>query len=300
MPHGRVQEDPKGKIRRVMHPTDAAPLCDGLKCLEVHGFDAVYRHSGAGAPVIVAHCSSASHKALKPIIKQLERDYEVIAPDLIGYGQSDRWPEDRACDPHVEVGLLMALQEHVGRPVHLVGHSYGAMLSLEAARLLGPRVASLTLIEPVSFHLLRPGGQKIPLVQIVRVARGVLEAMDAGQPKQAAAIYMGFWMGRWRWWLAPARLKRGVLETIDKVAKEFALIESMEADLDDYRAIQAPTRLIMGGRTRAPARAVIDVLIQTLPDAHLRTIPRAGHMSPLTHPNAIGPLIREHLAAHSK
>lgn len=276
--------------------THTAPRSDGLKRLEVHGFDAVFRHAGAGAPVIAAHCSSASHKALRPILNQLEQHYEVIAPDLIGYGQSDRWPTDRACDPDVEVGLLTALQEHAGCPVHLVGHSYGAMLSLEAARLLGPRVASLTLVEPVSFHLLRPGGQKIPLAQITRIARGVMEAMRAGQPKQAAAIYMGFWMGRWRWWLAPARLKRGVMETIDKVAKEFALIESMETDLDNYRAIHAPTRLIMGGRTRAPARAVIDVLMETLPDVHLRTVPGAGHMCPLTHPNAVAPLILEHLA----
>jgi len=173
------------------------------------------------------------------------------------------------------------------------------MLSLEAARLLGPRVASLTLIEPVSFHLLRPGGQKVPFAQIARVAQGVSDAMRAGQPKQAAAIYMGFWMGRWRWRLAPARFKRAVLETIDKVATEFALIESIEADLDDYRAIRAPARLIMGERTRAPARAVIDILMETLPDADRRTIPRAGHMSPLTHPQAVAPLILEHLAAHS-
>lgn len=272
---------------------------DGLGRLRVDGFSAVYYRRGKGAPVIVSHCSSASHKALKPLLKQLEQDYEVFAPDLIGYGQSDRWPADRPLDPETEVALLIRLQSIVDAPVHLVGHSYGAMLSLEAARLLGPQVATLTLIEPVAFQLLKPGGHKVPLAQITRVAQGVTDAMRAGQPKRAAAVYMGFWMGRWRWWLAPARLKRGVLETIDKVAKEFALIKSIEADLDDYRAIQAPSRLILGERTRAPARAVIDTLMETLPNAHLRTVPGAGHMSPLTHPQAVAPLIIEHLAANS-
>ncbi|RIA56355.1 alpha/beta fold hydrolase [Dichotomicrobium thermohalophilum] len=276
--------------------TAIASRRDGLESLDVRGFTAAYHHGGAGPPVIAAHCSSASHKALRPLIQQLEQRYEVFAPDLIGYGASDRWPADRPLEPETEVALITELAALAGAPVHLVGHSYGAMLSLEAARQLGTKVGSLTLIEPVSFHLLRPGGHEIPLAQITRVAGGVLQAMRAGQPKQAAAIYMGFWMGRWRWWLAPKRLKRGVLETIDKVAKEFALIERMEADLADYAAIRAPTRLIMGGRTRAPARAVIDILLETLPNVERRTIPQAGHMSPLSHPDRVNPLVLEHLA----
>jgi len=269
---------------------------DGLETIHVHGLRAVYCHAGSGPPVIVAHCSSASHKVLKPLIARLEQHYEVFAPDLIGYGRSDRWPKDKPLDPEIEIALITALQERAGAPVHLVGHSYGGMLCLEAARRLGDRVRGLTLIEPVAFHLLGPGGQKVPLAQIRRVAEGVNAAMRAGKPKQAAAVYMGFWMGRWRWWLAPGRLKRGVLETIDKVAKEFALIEHMDVDPADYRAIDAPTRLIKGARTRAPARAVIDVLMETLPRAELRVVPGAGHMSPITHPGALVPLVAEHLA----
>jgi len=273
---------------------------DGLESLDIRGFTAAYYHAGHGAPVILAHCSSASHKALRPLIRQLEQRYEVFAPDLIGYGASDRWPQDRQLDPQTEVSLITELQARAGAAVHLVGHSYGAMLCLEAARLLGPRVATLTLVEPVSFQLLTPGGREAEHAQIARVAQRVLAAMKAGRPKRAAAHYMGFWMGRSRWWLAPTRLKRGVMETIDKVAKEFALIEQMDADLADYRVIEAPTRLIMGERTRAPARAVNQILMRTLPGVEQRTVPRAGHMSPLTHPEQVNPLVLEHLSRHTR
>ncbi len=273
---------------------------DGLKSLDVRGFTAACYHGGAGAPVIVAHCSSASHKALRPLIKQLEQNYEVFAPDLIGYGASDRWPADRPLEPETEIALITELAAQAGAPAHLVGHSYGAMLSLEAARHLGPKVASLTLVEPVSFHLLRPGGREAEHEEILQVAERVRAAMEAERPKLAAAHYMGFWMGRWRWWLAPARLRQGVLATMDKVAKEFALLERMEGDLADYRAIEAPTRLIMGRRTRAPAKAVIDILMNTLPNVELRTVRRAGHMSPLTHPERVNPLVLGHLARHAR
>jgi len=278
-----------------MDTPDTSRRDDGLKQLDVSGLRAAYYHGGAGTPVIVAHCSSASHKALRPLIKQLEAHHEVFAPDLLGYGQSERWPADRPLEPQAEVALLTRLQERAGGPVHLVGHSYGAMLSLEAARALGPRVASLTLVEPVSFQLLRPGGRIAEHAQIARVAERVQAAMAAGQPRQAAAHYMGFWMGRWRWRLAPARLKNGVIDTIDKVAKEFALIEHTHAKPADYRSIRAPTRLIMGERTRQPAKAVIELLLESLPDAHLRTVSRAGHMSPLTHPERVTPLVLEHI-----
>jgi pimeloyl-ACP methyl ester carboxylesterase len=280
--------------------TAATPRSDGLERIDVQGFTAAYYHAGTGAPVIAAHCSSASHKTLRPLIKRLEQRYEVFAPDLIGYGASDRWPEDRPLEPDTEAALITELAARADGPVHLVGHSYGAMLSLEAARLLGRKVASLTLVEPVSFHLLKAGGREKEHAQIARVGARVCAAMDAGRPNLAAAHYMGFWMGRWRWWLAPARLKRGVLATIDKVAKEFALLERMEGDLASYRAIAAPTRLIIGGRTRAPAKAVTEILMETLPGVELRSVPRAGHMSPLTHPAQVNPLVLEHLARHAR
>jgi len=280
--------------------TAAIPRSDGLESLDVRGFTAAYYHAGTGAPVIIAHCSSASHKALRPLIRQLEQRHEVFAPDLIGYGASDRWPTDRPLEPETEVALMTGLAAQADGPVHLVGHSYGAMLSLEAARLLGRRVASVTLIEPVSFHLLKPAGRNAEHAQIARVAARVRAAMAADRPKLAAAHYMGFWMGRWRWWLAPKRLKQGVLSTIDKVAKEFALLERMDADLAAYRAIEAPTRLIMGEQTRAPAKAVIDIVMATLARVELRTVPRAGHMSPLTHPDQVTPLVVEHLAQHGR
>jgi pimeloyl-ACP methyl ester carboxylesterase len=83
----------------------------------------------------------------------------VLAPDLIGYGQSGRWPEGRVYEADADIRVIMELAGRAGGPVHLVGHSYGAAMALEAARLLGSgRVRGMTLIEPVAFHLLLAGG----------------------------------------------------------------------------------------------------------------------------------------------
>ncbi len=115
-----------------------------------------YRDVGQGPAVIVAHCSSASHKEWLPLIGRLSDGFRLLAPDLIGYGKSDEWPEGREFNPYIDVKLLVELARKISMPVHLVGHSYGGAMALEAAWRLSDRLRRLTLIEPVrfdAFHL---------------------------------------------------------------------------------------------------------------------------------------------------
>src|SRR5262249_21381273 len=131
----------------------------GMKQLAVDGVEIAYLDEGKGPIVIAGHCSSASHKEWLPLIKELKSDWRVLAPDFIGYGQSQPWPATTPFSTEADVAVLLAVAKKARGPLHLLGHSYGAALALEAARTLGSRVKSLTLIEPVSFHLLRLEGQ---------------------------------------------------------------------------------------------------------------------------------------------
>jgi pimeloyl-ACP methyl ester carboxylesterase len=69
------------------------------------------------------------------------------------------------------------------------------------------------------------------------------------------------------------------------------------ARLSDYTSVTAPTLLIVGGNTRAPARAVVDMLSAALPNTTMTVLKGAGHMSPFTHPSEVNRLIAGHLAA---
>jgi pimeloyl-ACP methyl ester carboxylesterase len=124
----------------------------------------------------------------------------VLAPDLIGYGQSGRWPEGRVYEADADIRVIMELAGRAGGPVHLVGHSYGAAMALEAARLLGSgRVRGMTLIEPVAFHLLLAGGYPKEHETVKEVARRTVAGVTAGDRRAASAAFMGFWLGRLRW-----------------------------------------------------------------------------------------------------
>ena len=118
-----------------------------------------------------------------------------------------------------------------------------------------------------------------------------------GNDRDAASAFMRYWLGRFRWWLSPEKFKAAITATIHKVALEFMILIEAGARSSDYASVTAPTLLIVGGKTRAPARAVVDLLSQALPNATMTVLKGAGHMSSFTHPSEGNRLIAGHLAA---
>ena len=267
-----------------------------LKRLKTDGVEIAYLDRGKGPLIIIAHCSSASHKEWLPLIEALEPDWRVLAPDFIGYGQSGAWPEGKVFTGKADLAVLLELAKKTKKHVHLVGHSYGAAMALEATRELGPKVQSLTLIEPVSFNFLRVEGRpEWPEIEKLGVA--VISAASNGKDREAAAAFMRYWLGRLRWWLSPEKFKAAITATIHKVALEFMILIEADKKLSDYASVTVPTLLIAGGKTPAPTRAVVDMLGATLPNAEVTVIKGAGHMSPFTHPSEVNRMIAGHLAA---
>jgi pimeloyl-ACP methyl ester carboxylesterase len=151
------------------------------------------------------------------------------------------------------------------------------------------------LVEPVAFHLLRLE-RRPEWAEIERLGLSVLTAVARGDDRAAAAAFMGYWLGRFKWWLSPEPFKAAIAATIRKVALEITIAIDAETGLSDYTAVTAPCLFIVGSKTRAPARAVVDMLGATLPDATVKVLKGAGHMSPFTHPSELNRPILDHLA----
>jgi pimeloyl-ACP methyl ester carboxylesterase len=275
-------------------PANGSPV---LNMLRVHDQPVAYLDEGIGTPVLLAHCSSASHKEWTALVKLLRPRHRVLAPDLMGYGKSARWPAGKRLDFETDVRVIDSLAHLADERLHLAGHSYGAAIALEAARVLGRRVKSLTLVEPASFHLLHGPERETEWREVERVALRASAAAERGQMKEAAGIFMTFWSGRLRWWLMPAKAKASVISTMTKVCEEFAMLSRAPSRTDGYKLISAPVRLIVGQNTKAPARAVTEVLSGALPRVHVKQIKGAGHMSPFTHTKQVNRLIAEHIEA---
>jgi len=100
--------------------------------------------SGEGPALVLIHGTSADHTRWAPVLPALERRFTVYAVDRRGRGQSSDG-ESYAIEREFEDAT--AVIDSIGAPVFLLGHSYGAIVALEAA-MRTSQVAKLVLYEP--------------------------------------------------------------------------------------------------------------------------------------------------------
>src|SRR6185437_5088810 len=56
--------------------------------IELHGHRVIYRIAGSGPPVVLIHGMVNSSRHWEQVASRLADQYTVIAPDLIGHGES--------------------------------------------------------------------------------------------------------------------------------------------------------------------------------------------------------------------
>ncbi len=247
-----------------------------------------YFEQGSGEAVVLLHSSASSAAQWRALADLLSKRYRVLAPDFYGCGSSAPWPGAAPFSLAHEAEIVHALLARAGEPAHLVGHSYGGAVALHIARRRPERVLSLALVEPVAFHLLRERPE------IDALSEAVSRAVACGDYLGGCARFVDYWSpGAWD--TLPAAKRGAMALRLAKVALEFHATLNERAEAQEWRGIAAPLLLVRGERSPAPARRICELLADALPDVRLRLLPGAGHMAPLTHPDAVNALITEHL-----
>ena len=121
------------------------PLCKGIRFFETT------RGSGGLPPVVLIHGAGCDHLIWPPALRRMDK-LRVIAPDLPGHGNSERKP--CASIRGYAERMLQFLDDRGVFHVAVAGHSMGALIALEMARLAPEQVTCLALIsaglEPLS------------------------------------------------------------------------------------------------------------------------------------------------------
>ena len=98
--------------------------------------------------------------------------------------------------------------------------------------------------QPVSFHPLRQAGRP-EWAEVERLGKSVLVAAAKGDDREAAAAFMSYWLGRWRW--SPERFKSAIAATIPKIA--LGIIANAPTTLKVCAEVTAPVLLIKRSKT---------------------------------------------------
>lgn len=104
--------------------------------------------TGKGAPIVVLGGPWFGHSYLNPLVERLAQDFRVITYDARGSGQSSALTADQiTLDGHVSD--LESLRVGLGiERLNLIGHSFGAHVSMQYAAQRPQTIASLVLANP--------------------------------------------------------------------------------------------------------------------------------------------------------
>ena len=101
-----------------------------LHYLELHGDRVAYQDVGSGEALLLLHGMAGSSETWRAVIPQLSRRYRVVAPDLIGHGQSAKPRGDYSLGAFA-VWLRDLLDELGVTRATIVGHSLGGGVAMQ-------------------------------------------------------------------------------------------------------------------------------------------------------------------------
>lgn len=262
-----------------------------MPVVTVNGSPVAYTDIGSGIAAILLHSSASTRGQWRSLTEVLQGHRRVLVPDLRGYGESDARPlEPNLAD---EAAIIAALAGRSGGPVDLVGHSFGGAVALRFAVERPELVRSLTLIEPVAFHLLRAdrASREWLLAEVQAVAAAVARDRNGGGMQR----FVDYWNGSGTWAGLPEDRRSDLSRLAATVVGDFAATLAEAIPLETYRQIQAPALLFRGSLSAAPTQRLVGLLGSTLPNARVCTVPGAGHMLPLSHRDFVNREIMKHV-----
>lgn len=255
--------------------------------LDVDATPTAWRECGEGDDVaVLLHGLGGSRIAWGPNLVALSRTRRVVAWDGPGYGASERVARqefsayaDRAAD------LIRTVSP--GRPVDLVGTSFGGMISQYLTAAHPELVRSLVLLctSPV-FGL---NGTSPEEWKAARLAG--LE--EFGSPAAAAPTILSSLAGP-----KGAHVVPEAVEAMARIPMEGMLDSLATLTTHDSRAIlptiTAPTLVVVGGDDDETPPSYAEAIVGLMPNARLLIIPGAGHLLNLEAPDAVNAAIAHH------
>src|SRR5439155_16409303 len=116
-----------------------------LQRLTIHGHDVAFRTAGSGPVVVLLHGMCGSSATWRYVIPLLARHFTVVAPDLLGHGESAKPRTDYSLGAYASTvrDLLITLGHERAT---FVGQSFGGGVAMQIAYQFPERCERLVLV----------------------------------------------------------------------------------------------------------------------------------------------------------
>lgn len=274
--------------------------------LELHGHRVIYRVAGQGPPVVLIHGMLNSSRHWEAVALALADHHKVIAPDLIGHGDSATPRGDYSLGAHAASIRDMLTVIGVERAT-IVGHSLGGGVAMQFFYQFPQRVERLVLVSSGGL-----GREVSPMLRTAALpgVSAVLAAAAHGR------VLDTLWDVGSR--LRERRMRHGVYaQAIARALRPLEQPEAREAFLQTLRAVidihgqrvsatdrlylleSMPTLIVWGERDNTIPLEHGLRAHEAIPHSHFRTLERAAHFPHLEDPEGLSSTLLEFLRSTS-
>jgi pimeloyl-ACP methyl ester carboxylesterase len=196
--------------------------------------------AGSGPELLIVHGGTGDRTRWTPMFEHLGQAFTVCAMDRRGRGGSGDGPTYSLAREAEDVAAVAASR---GRPVAVLGHSFGGVVALEAA-LLNPSITKLVLYEPPV---------RVP-ANAAELAK--MEALiAAGDRAAATTIFL-----RDVVLISPSEVSamqtrpawKTMVASIDGSLRQHRALAARPWDAAKIATLETPTLLLLGERTASP------------------------------------------------
>jgi pimeloyl-ACP methyl ester carboxylesterase len=273
----------------------------------VDGFRLRYVRRGSGLPVALLHGWPGSWWDQHRVLERLQDDFDVVVPDLRGFGGSDRHDADprTAYSADAQAASVLGLLDELGMErVVLSGYDVGSRVAQAIAQREPDRIAALAIAPPFASFGHRPTSREAQhefwYQHFHRLALSE-ELLDGNLP--AVRAYLGHFWHHWggaRDVLAP--------EELDALAAAYARPGAFRSSIAWYRAgagatsqpavpahppLRQPVIALCGTRDPLFSADWNDRLDLDFERFELRMLEDVAHFTPLEAPDAVAQAIRD-------
>lgn len=271
---------------------------EDVQYVVVHGYRRAFRVSGSGPALLLLHGLACDSSTWADVIPALAEQYTVIAPDLLGHGESDKPDADYSLGGYAN-GMRDLLTVLGIDKVTVVGHSFGGGIAMQFAYQFPDRTERVVLVSTGGL-----GKEVSPLIRFLTVPGSGLvigvATLRPWRPLVAATLR------------ALSRLPVTLVRDLDEVARIYEAL----ADPAERTAVQRVTSHVLNWRgqfvtmtDRSYLARLMPVLVvwgrddMVIPSAHadlaptqvsdVHVLPDSGHFPHKDHPEEFCRIVRE-------
>jgi pimeloyl-ACP methyl ester carboxylesterase len=254
--------------------------------ITLHGHRVSYRRAGWGPVVLLIHGITGNSLTWDQVIEPLAERYTVVAPDLLGHGESAKPRGDYSLGAYAS-GLRDLLGALGHERATVVGHSLGGGVAMQMAYQFPERCERLVLVSsgglgrevhPLLRAAVLPGSEWVlPLIarqglfDVGSSVGGFLSRVGLRAGSDLQEMWAGFAS------LADAEARAAFVHTLRTILDPGGQRVSAMDRL--YLAKEMPTLIVWGERDPIiPYRHAL-AASEAMPGSHLVSFPQAGHFA---------------------